>query len=345
MLEGAARSDASPIRAPLPPKTAEIAGDLMDDRFGDLPELQKALQGDRDTATEVTGGMRTGHLTLAAMLRSMSLFFMIFFGGFLSFWIAFGSTVTSDRFDPERMIGWLETEESRSAILKVAEAQRVERKKAHEKLEKLLAPENLDDTRAKLREGGAKQQQLNSRFTDRLNRLEAWALNGMVEMIGRQKGFEMTPDLDQKGKLILSGVALGEREKSTVDDELINLKPALLVSLLLVLSPPLIFGPVRALIFRGGLSFWMAGITVVRWNGRPAGRMRCALRDLLHWFPFTAFLTASLVLQCLSPEMVALRTFFFALSLATLVGMIVFGLRDPERTPVDKLLGTYLVPS
>ena len=44
---------------------------------------------------------------------------------------------------------------------------------------------------------------------------------------------------------------------------------------------------ISALVFRGGITHWMSGLCVVRTSGRPAGRMRCAVRAALFWLAYS----------------------------------------------------------
>src|SRR5581483_7097255 len=48
---------------------------------------------------------------------------------------------------------------------------------------------------------------------------------------------------------------------------------------------------------RGGLSWRIAGLALVRPDGRPASRLQCAWRAVLVWFPLTALLALSAGLE------------------------------------------------
>ena len=112
----------------------------------------------------------------------------------------------------------------------------------------------------------------------------------------------------------------------------------------LVLSWPLMNWPLFAFIFRGGIGYWFSGIALVRKDGRPAQRWRCAVRELLIWVPLTTLLMMSLLLQWWFPTLVTLRSLIWIAGVLLLPLSFVIALRDPTRSPVDRLVGVYLVP-
>jgi hypothetical protein len=121
---------------------------------------------------------------------------------------------------------------------------------------------------------------------------------------------------------------------------------------MLVLWPAL--WVIWAFLARGGLSYRLAGIALVRRDGRPAGRLQCADRALLVWMPVTALLVLSLWLESRywsawkpdeSPRwMLALASASWYAALLVLAVYIGLALRRPTRTVHDRLAGTYLVP-
>jgi hypothetical protein len=109
------------------------------------------------------------------------------------------------------------------------------------------------------------------------------------------------------------------------------------------------------LVIPGGLSFLMAGIVIVRRDGRPAGRLRCALRVLLVWAPICAMLLLSAWLEDWYWSMwrpgVSQETWLLWVSsslwwTAWVLPLLylLLALRNPRRSPLDRLVGTYLVP-
>ena len=79
----------------------------------------------------------------------------------------------------------------------------------------------------------------------------------------------------------------------------------------------------------------MLGLSLVRADGRPAGRLRCAWRAVLVWPPVTT-LHACWFWLGWEPAWWA--------ALALLLLYIVLALWSPEHSLHDRLAGTYLVP-
>jgi hypothetical protein len=94
-----------------------------------------------------------------------------------------------------------------------------------------------------------------------------------------------------------------------------------------------------AFLLRGGASYIVTGIRVVRVIGGPATRRRCALRSLLTWAPVGLILCAAVVVRTAGLDAVL---WWAALGLFPLY--VAAALLDPERGPHDRLLRTWLVP-
>jgi hypothetical protein len=97
-------------------------------------------------------------------------------------------------------------------------------------------------------------------------------------------------------------------------------------------------------VFRGGPSMLLAGIAIVRGDGRPAFRLQCALRAVLVWLPVFALLFAAALVQTYAPQLAYLAAALWVLALALLPVFAVVALRYPARPPQDRLTGTHLVP-
>jgi serine/threonine protein kinase len=100
---------------------------------------------------------------------------------------------------------------------------------------------------------------------------------------------------------------------------------------------------VSAFVLRGGLSYLLTGIRIVRPTGASASRRRCAARALLVWLPVALILSAAVVIRAESPLSEA---YLPLLVIAAILLPVYFALAliDPERGPHDRLLGTWLVP-
>jgi uncharacterized RDD family membrane protein YckC len=109
-----------------------------------------------------------------------------------------------------------------------------------------------------------------------------------------------------------------------------------------------------AFLARGGISYRLAGIALVRGDGRPASRLQCGWRALLVWTPLTALLVLSLWLEehywslwqpDASPTwLLSLASAVWYAALLLLAGYVLLALWRPARTLHDRLSGVYLVP-
>jgi hypothetical protein len=97
-----------------------------------------------------------------------------------------------------------------------------------------------------------------------------------------------------------------------------------------------------AMIARGGWLLGLAGVALVRYDSRLAGRWRCGWRALLAWGPIAALLGGS----CWARAQGIPQTAWALWSLALLVALTypVLALARPARSVHDRLAGTYLVP-
>jgi hypothetical protein len=123
--------------------------------------------------------------------------------------------------------------------------------------------------------------------------------------------------------------------------------------LIMLLTWPVLW-VVWAFLWRGGFSYRIMRIDLVRSDGRPALRVQCAWRALLVWAPVTAVLLLSLWLQnrfwsdlARGEQHLWLHTLSTALwyaALALLGVFVALALARPGRSLHDRLAGTYLVP-
>jgi hypothetical protein len=127
---------------------------------------------------------------------------------------------------------------------------------------------------------------------------------------------------------------------------------ALFVSLLVGLAPAV--WVVWAFVVRGGLSFRVLGLSLVRGDGRPAPRWCCGWRALLVWAPVAGLAVASVWLNrqywvsweagAPSTAVLWLATLAAWAPWAVLLGYVGLALWHPARALHDRLAGTYLVP-
>jgi hypothetical protein len=101
---------------------------------------------------------------------------------------------------------------------------------------------------------------------------------------------------------------------------------------------------VFAAALRGGVSMMLAGVAIVRADGRPALRRQCAARAALVWLPVLGLLFAATLLQISAPRQAFLAAVLWLVAAALLPTYAVIALRYPTRPPQDRIVGTCLVP-
>ena len=101
---------------------------------------------------------------------------------------------------------------------------------------------------------------------------------------------------------------------------------------------------VGSAILRGGISMMLAGIALVRADGRRATRRQCALRTAVVWFPIAALLFGAAILQAYAPERIYVAVSLWLVAVALLPVYAVIALRFPTQPPQDRITGTHLVP-
>ncbi|QEH36705.1 Serine/threonine-protein kinase PrkC [Aquisphaera giovannonii] len=95
----------------------------------------------------------------------------------------------------------------------------------------------------------------------------------------------------------------------------------------------------------GGFSAALAGLCLVRGDGRPAGRRACILRSLLIWAAPAALLAASCYVRDVSPRSLGLALALWLAALVILLAFVALALIFPARSIQDRLAGTILVPA
>ncbi len=122
-----------------------------------------------------------------------------------------------------------------------------------------------------------------------------------------------------------------------------RLGPAVVVVLIsLSVVPLLLIGSAVAL--RGGLSLRLAGLALVRADGRDAGRLRCGWRVFVVWVPVVLVLLPIVGIDLRRPDLLWLYPILQGLAVLLLLTNAALALRFPRRSYPDWLAGTYVVP-
>jgi hypothetical protein len=334
-LEGKPRSAGGRVRAPLPPHASRITDRLFADGYRTLGQLRADLEENHTHPAAVTTGVRAAHLGAQAAMLAFGLVVMFGMSGLASFFMALVGAFTVRGLEEIRTL--VQDPATREILLARARELPPEQAAMRERVERDLADDRVADTLHRLDNLIALRQEEADRLRDYLTRPERALLDRLVRTAGTVQA--SAADLSvQEVELIL----LAARQPPTSAD-ITERWGNFVVFVLIVASWPLVWAAF-AFAFRGGLAMSLAGITLVRPDGRQAGRFRCAVRELLVWLPITLLLLGSLWVQTAFPHMVALRTALWLTAALLLPVYVMIALRDPVRPPQDRILETYLVP-
>jgi uncharacterized RDD family membrane protein YckC len=323
-LEGAPRPAgvAGRIRAPLPGHAAEALAPLLsaDEASPDaVGRLQAALRDTPERPAEVTRARRAAHLALLTLFLFLGGGGCLFPAGWLIELVAGGMTTWTTIRDDEETLRHLDDPALRD---------RLERQVADEQRQLNANSEMLSPI---------------TRYQVRIIRANAEEQRAEMEKGPRQQELMQARQRNARQ----DAEAALRRGRAPEEQVLV------LFALNCLLAWPVLW-VVGAFLWRGGLSYRLLGIALVRSDGRPAARWQCAWRALLTWAPVTGLLLLSLWLQARfwwgwhgDYALVWQHTLATALWYAALVllgGYAALALARPARALHDRLSGVYLVP-
>jgi hypothetical protein len=355
-LEGQPRpADAppSPVRAPVPGYAARLLARLLGcpPPSEDVEQVRADLAAARDRPAEVTRPRRAAHLVLQAAFLSMGLAFMMV-GGCMSSFLPPTFMRTGDRVlgftredleqgayrefavgavtpDPAARLRALGVLDGDLRLLDRLEQQRAEARREHEARLEAMTPLMRAYTQAA--EAQSDRQTEPTFRAAREEERRRWP-QGYAQYFRRRAQNQ------------LMNLAETMRQITTVQTRVLTV---------VVLVWPVLW-VLWAFLMRGGLSFRVLGLSLVRADGRPAARWQCAWRCLLVWAPVAGLLVASIWLDSWywsawyrgeSPVwLLRLSVLAWWAVWPLLAACVGLALWHPARGPHDRLAGTYLVP-
>jgi serine/threonine protein kinase len=323
-LEGQARSSAEPIRAPIPLHAAPLVKRMFSDgAYQSIDELQHDLLETQNQRPEVTPAIRAAQLGMQAASIG---------------WALFAAYLAAFSF------GLVLTIEARGHLQEVN-----------------AAVEILSDPTARAKLASAKGMDQALKNPKTIRRLREYqdhlknevALRQSVMFAPQRLILEQFPEMDSYD--VERAVNSADVREAIVwagkTDRPLHPAPSspwgpseMLEQFAVLLALPFVLA-IGAAIFRGGLSFMLAGIALLRADGRRASRRQCGLRAALVWAPVTVLLGASAFLQAYHPGRAYLAAVLFLAAVALPPIYVVIALRCPTRAPQDRVVGTYLVPA
>jgi hypothetical protein len=326
LLEGKARSAGGPVAAPLPPHASLITDRLFAaaDPFPDPEAVHKALAACHAVPPQATPGMRAAQVGLTAVLAGPGLVLMYLAVLGYPFWTASfaaqqanaGRVVVAGLRDPAVRQRWADGPEA------IPQA----------------APDRVGDAIRRTEVFAGLQHEEVAALKQRLSRPERYLVDRLEEVDATPEMAAELPPSAAKGVLRMTEAAAGR------GDIMPTQRRAVLNMIAFVAFVVLAAYVAFAFAFRGGLSYVLAGLALVRRDGRPAGRFVCAARESLLWVPVVAALGAAVGVQVLWPYWGFGRAAAAAGCVGLLGAYVLFAVRFPGRGPHDRVVGTYVVP-
>lgn len=345
-LQGVAWEKGEMIRSPLPPHAALIVDKLTsrETPYRDLTLLQKDLSESHSQASRVTSGVRATHVGLQGIFLSIFHMFSLLVVTVVMFswiqslpvalWAAESAKMYEGSQDPATMAKVLANKKTRVA----------------------MSPENREATlRTMMRRNDAHQTNLHQQNREMLTgperMLQRWLTEGVISQFPNTEN-------EIADELVLCHTLNASAQKAHAQNPAMPSEPEINISdetnfirvvgigkfITLCFFFFLVNRFVCAVLFRGGLSWVLTGITLVHNDGRPIGRFWCGVRAVIVWLPVVVLSLVLLVLQINYPQGVFLRIFLTFSLLIVLIGYVVVAIRYPCRPPQDRLMGTHIVP-
>jgi uncharacterized RDD family membrane protein YckC len=327
LLEGKARSTGGRVAAPLPPYASRITDRLFDPNtpFDDLQSFQQALAECHTLPAQATPGMRAAQVGLMASLAGPGLALMFITALAYHLWAGLYLAEQANQADLVR-VGLANTQirEQWSNDPIISDA---------------LSSNNVDETAAHLEKLINTLRYEIDKRKQKLTRPERHILE-WLEQFDKQSADPSELRLEQvRTSIIFAEIYQETGQLPLVAREIIFG----ILGFMMLLCVVAFVG--FAFVFRGGLSYLLSGLALVRHDGRPAGRFRCAIRELFIWTPVIAALSVAVLVQFKWPDWGFGRAMVSAGCLGLLGAYVLLAVRFPQQGLHDKIVGTYVVPA
>jgi hypothetical protein len=346
LLEGHPRPAGPPVRAPVPGHAADFLARLLGRPrpYRAVAEARDALAATRDRPAEVTRARRAAYLALQTLFLGIGLSFMAMAGCMSSFIVPVVGIMNTASLDLARHD--LEEGAWREFVVTSASPAPPAR---------FAALAQLDADLRLARRLEQRRQRTGQEYQARL-RAMSWPVRWYTGLMEQQMRPEFSATLarehDSRVPTLARTFRSDARYEADTPDPLNHPAVRAIQIAYLVFWPPLWVA--WAFLARGGISRRLAGLALVRADGRHAARWQCAWRALLVWAPVTALLVLALWLDGRywatwepsesSPWVPWLTQALWWGGWGLLALEVVLALRQPARAPHDRLAGTYLVP-
>lgn len=329
-LEGAPRSAAGPVRAPVPPHAVPMLGRLFADGpagYRSLDEFHRDLHETHALPAEVTPSVRAAQLGIQAAALAPGLVTLFGIAGMVG--IVLTKTAAERATQTEAVLKALR-EPDPGAALGSANAK---------------AAVRVRDDPAAMARVEALARRKREEFEDRRREL----LRPQRVVLEQMPGDPGAADVGSATTKVILDWAVVSRTSLPLKRHRMEASQSPwgteMGEFWLALAAVPLAWVVAAAVFRGGLSMVVTGVAVVRHDGRRAFRRQCAVRAGAVWLPVYALLSASVWVQVYHPEQVPTSAALWLIAVGLLPVYVVVALRYPDRPPQDRLAGTTLVPA
>jgi hypothetical protein len=341
-----------PVRAPLPGYAARILGQLLPDSprpYADVGRFQADLAATRGRPAEVSRARRVSQLGVLSTFVAVGLGFMVLVGAIASCTLAF-----------DVLLHARNLEEAQRDLDRGARG-RFQLSTLNPNLPTLVAAAavlsaDLDLDRQLTRRRQTDEEEHRARLQSMSWPARWFTLTFEEQQMAAIEATEAASPQPTPQWIVQSSAAFfyHDTAASWAGSSSPRVDPAIQLGFLIALALGPALWVLWAFFLRGGLSLRLLGLALVRGDGRPAARWQCAWRALLLWGPLTALLAASLTLDFWywsvwdstqphpwAPWLILLLWWG---AWALLPPYALLALRRPDRTVLDRLAATYLVP-
>jgi eukaryotic-like serine/threonine-protein kinase len=327
-LEGKPRSSTSgtQVCAPVPRHAARILHRLLGGpkAYPNLDAFRVALQGTRELLTQVSQPMRLGQIGLMTAVLSLGLVMMFALSGLFAVLTVLERTEGARQ--GERLLEALASPDARARLATDPAMPRF-----------VSDPQFPERVAFQVARDRAERESL----FPALSALERFLLREFERGLPEYSG-EVDP-ADPKLAAAAKRAYDSERSGSALTGAEWILPGRWRPTAALILMWPFLWA-VGSFVLRGGVSYLVLGIAIVRNDGRKAGRLQCAARALIVWLPIALLLVASVWVQAHRPDLVTLHATLWWGAVLLLIAYPFLALINPEQGLHDRWLGTRLVP-
>jgi hypothetical protein len=331
MLEGHTWAGAARVKAPLPPHASRIANRLVSpaDPYGAMDDLIHDLGESHAHPTRVTSTQRATHVGVQGMFMAFGLGVSFLLTALFSFILVFAYEANAWEF--HREVEWAGEREMKEKVLSQPDFQaRLGTIKYDDAVDRLEAVGDTYQAQAFLRRETLTQAErdIMDRYVNPLLSSQSGKdEKKLADLLVHMKAYDTVQDAREQ-----------EEQEAGKSPQILEYVTLAVVGFFFI---SWLF---CAVLFRGGFSWFLGGLTLVRADGRPAGRVGVFFRSLLVWLPLFALFAGLAELQVAIPEAVSFRIALSAAIPLLLLAYTVIAIRYPDRPPQDRLMGTYLVP-